>query len=137
VKPAFLITWNPKVYAWSDFDDDVARVPFETDWCCARSKRIREGDRLWLLRQGVEPRGLVAYGVATSDWYEGPGWRRNGVPCHYVDWRVDALSPLLVPRELLPPWTGWSTMVSGIAIPEPIARKLERLTRAARSPARE
>ncbi len=130
------------MYAWRDLRRDVARVRrsggFETDWSCARSKQIRRGDRLFLLRQGMEPRGIVASGWATSDWYEGPGWRRAGVPCNYVDWKVDVLldaerEPIL-PREALSHGVlarmYWDTQVSGIRIPVEVARELEKAWRA-------
>ncbi|HEY2027697.1 MAG TPA: hypothetical protein VGH20_00685 [Myxococcales bacterium] len=137
---AFLLTWNPRVFPWSDLQRDIAKLrggrKLVTDWSCARSKRIRKGDRLWLLRQGVEPRGIVARGRAVSDWYEGPGWRRLGVPCHYVDWEIevllDAAREPILPRELLSTLgpMNWNTMVSGITVPEPVARELEKVFRA-------
>ena len=53
----FLLTWNPLVYAWRDLRRDVARVRragrLDTDWSCARSKQIRKGDRVFLIRQVV------------------------------------------------------------------------------------
>jgi 5-methylcytosine-specific restriction protein A len=129
------------VYAWRDLRRDVARVRrsgrLVTDWSCARSRQIRRGDRLFLSRQGVEPRGIVASGWATSDWYEGPGWRRAGVPCNYVDWRIDVLldaerEPIL-PREALSHGVlarmYWNTQVSGTRIPDEVARELEKAWR--------
>jgi 5-methylcytosine-specific restriction protein A len=141
VHRTFLITWNPRIYAWSDLTRDVARLRragrLHTDWSCARSKQIRKGDRLFLLRQGMEPRGIVASGWATSDWYEGPGWRRAGVPCNYVDLALDVLldparEPIL-PRDALSHGVlarmYWNTQVSGIRIPDPVARELEKAWR--------
>ena len=134
----FLLTWNPRVYAWRDLRRDAARVRatgrLHTDWSCARSKQIRRGDRVFLLRQGVEPRGIVGSGWATSDWYEGPGWRRAGVPCNYVDLAIDVLldaerEPIL-PREALSHGVlaqmYWNTQVSGIRIPDAVAREMEK-----------
>jgi 5-methylcytosine-specific restriction protein A len=141
VHRTFLLTWNPRVYVWADLRRDVARVrrsgALRTDWSCARSKQIRSGDRLFLLRQGVEPRGIVASAWATSDWYEGPGWRRAGVPCHYVDLAFDVLldaeREAILPREALAHGTlsrmYWNTQVSGIRIPDAVARELERAWR--------
>jgi 5-methylcytosine-specific restriction protein A len=141
VHRTFLITWNPRIYAWSDLTRDVARLRragrLHTDWSCARSKQIRKGDRLFLLRQGMEPRGIVASGWATSDWYEGPGWRRAGVPCNYVDLALDVLldparEPIL-PRDALSHGVlarmYWNTQVSGIRIPDPVACELEKAWR--------
>ena len=141
VHRTFLLTWNPRVYAWRDLRRDVARLrragTLPSDWSCARSKQIRRGDRVFLLRQGEEPRGIVASGWATSDWYEGPGWRRAGVPCNYVDLSLDVLldaerDPIL-PREALSHGLlsrmYWDTQVSGIRIPDEVARELEKAWR--------
>jgi 5-methylcytosine-specific restriction protein A len=129
------------VYAWRDLRADIrrlrARGVLQTDWSCARSKRIRAGDRFFLLRQGVEPRGIVASGWTTSDWYEGPGWRRAGAPCNYVDIAfdvvLDASSEPILPREALahgkPGEMDWDTQVSGIHVPDAVARELERAWR--------
>ena len=137
----FLITWNPRVYAWRDLRRDVERVrkqgSLRTDWSCARSKQIRMGDRVFLLRQGVEPRGIVGSGWATSDWYEGPGWRRAGVPCNYFDLALDVLldaeSEPILPREALSHGVlarmYWNTQVSGTRIPDPVSRELENAWR--------
>ncbi len=133
----FLITWNPRVYEWRDLRADVRRLRrdglLHADWSCARSKQIRRGDRVFLLRQGVEPRGIVGSGWATSDWYEGPGWRRAGVPCNYFDMDFDVLldareEPIL-PREALPSGMYWDTQVSGTRIPDDVARRLEKMWR--------
>ncbi len=130
------------MYAWRDLRRDVARLrrrgALDSDWSVARSKQVRAGDRVFLLRQGVEPRGIVASGWATSDWYEGPGWRRPGVPCNYVDIRFDVLldagREAILPREALGHGRlgemYWDTQVSGIRIPDRIARELERAWRA-------
>ena|SRR5437868_1028484 len=134
---AFLLTWNPRVYPWRDLRADIRKLQksgiFHGDWSCARSKRIRKGDRVFLLRQGVPPRGIVASGWTTSDWYEGPGWRSKGVPCNYIDIAFDVLldagSGPILPREALPRGMYWDTQVSGTTIPERPARELEKLWR--------
>ena len=131
------MTWNPRVYAWSDLKRDVRKVQREgsmrTRWSCGRSKLIHTGDRVFILRQGVEPRGIVGSGWATSDWYEGPGWRQRGVPCHYVKLELDALldahGGVALPRAALPAGMYWDTQSSGVRIREPAARELERLWR--------
>src|SRR5262249_44660675 len=50
----YLFTWNPRVYAWRDLRADIRKLRrggvLRTDWSCARSKRIRAGDRFFLLR---------------------------------------------------------------------------------------
>ena len=134
---AFLLTWNPRVYAWDELPSDLRKLKrgkLVVRWGCGRSRHIRDGDRLYLLRQGVEPRGLVGSGHALGDWYEGESFRHKGVPGHYVDMAVDALSanPFL-PREALSQGKlssmYWNTMVSGVEIPAAVALELDRLFR--------
>ena len=106
-------------------------------WSCAHSTQIREGDRLFLIRQGEEPRGIFASGLSDSDWYEALHWdetkARAGVTTHYVDVRFDVLlnpkeRPILA-REFLDasPFSDqhWDTQSSGISIREHVAVALE------------
>ena len=135
---AFLLTWNPEKVPWPDLSRMARRVRkgerVRDRWSCARSKQIRRGDRLFMLRQGNEPRGLFASGRALTDWYEGPNWRGPGY-CHYVDFAYDMLlDPLreaLLPRDELR--SGklarmyWDTQSSGPRIPPDVATELERI----------
>jgi hypothetical protein len=74
----YLLTWNPRNSPWDDRERMVGLTaegrPVEDQWSCGNTKRIRPGDRLFLLRQGQEPRGVMAAGWATSVIYEGPHW---------------------------------------------------------------
>jgi hypothetical protein len=46
-----------------------------------------------MLRQGEEPRGIIGYGTAASDWYFDRHWEpgRRGEQTTYVDVRLDRL----------------------------------------------
>jgi 5-methylcytosine-specific restriction protein A len=139
----FLLTWNPKKWTWSTLDADYDSVHkhgyFDDRWSCGRNKRIRRGDRVFLSRQGQEPRGIIASGFVTSDepataaHYTLPG--RTAL---YVGVRFDML--LHVEREPILPRakldTGaladvhWDTQVGGITISPDAAAELEELWRA-------
>ena len=139
----FLLTWNPKKWTWStlDADHDSARKHgyFDDRWSCGRSKSIRAGDRVFLLRQGSEPRGIVASGSVTSDEpLTGPHWSGDGRSALYVAARFDVLlhserEPIL-PRSSLDSGVladvHWDTQVGGIKIPPDAAAELEELWRA-------
>jgi len=117
--PAFLLTWSPERFAWIDLPRMASHVRRGRrvcdSWSCARSKQIRRGDRLFMLRQGAEPRGLFASGRASTDWYEGPNWRGPGY-CHYVDLVYDVLldpaRDAILPREALRAGT-WASLSKG------------------------
>ncbi|HEX9576358.1 MAG TPA: hypothetical protein VF993_01300 [Myxococcales bacterium] len=134
--PSFLLTWSPLRYDWTDLPAMARRVRkgrrVLDRWSCARSKQIRKGDRLFMLRQGAEPRGIFASGWAVSDWYEDANWRGPGC-CNYLDLVYDALldpaTEAILPREALLELgpMHWDTQMSGIQIPEPVARALEKV----------
>ncbi|GIG30215.1 hypothetical protein [Cellulomonas marina] len=115
----FLLTYNPRRWQvpadeWDALRSGTGRgetVP--GDWSTGQRRDVDPGDRLFLLRQGSEPRGIVAAGWATSVperavLFDGTG------STHYVDleWEVvlDLDDPL--PTEVLlrevprVPWNG-------------------------------
>jgi HNH endonuclease/EVE domain len=138
----YLLTWNPRNWAWDDLEEMVNRSaagrPVEDHWSCGNTKRIRPGDRLFLMRQGEEPRGIVAAGWATSAVYEGSHWdrerREKGDTALRVDLRFDRiLNPEV--DEILPldklqggplASVNWATPASGIQIRQG-SGELERL----------
>ncbi|MFN2277653.1 MAG: hypothetical protein ACK2UR_08590, partial [Candidatus Promineifilaceae bacterium] len=107
-------------------------------WGCGRNKHIRPGDRLFLLKQGAEPRGLFASGSAVSEPFSALHWDEEkaalGVHATYV---VMQFETLLIPedtilrRDLLKghpilSQQHWDTQVSGIAIKTAVLPELER-----------
>src|SRR5262245_21555995 len=98
-----------------------------------RRRGIGPGDRVFLLRQGVEPRGIVASGHATSPPFSAAHWNgRRDQFANYVevDWdRVADLDDVL-PTQLLVqemPATHWNTQSGGIAIASSDVDRLEEL----------
>ena len=135
----YLLTWNPNRWPWEDLAETYHRVVKEgfalIQWSCGRTRRIEVGDRVFMLRQGVEPRGIVASGVVVEPPYEAPHWDASASkPALYVGVKVDALLDPevdeILPRELLdePYFSGmhWNTQSSGISVPEHVAQALER-----------
>jgi len=138
----YLLTWNPKRWKW-DMGEDLAALKargfFDRRWSCGRTKRIEPGDRVFLLRQSVEPRGILASGQAKSSPHYEAHWDESRTDeALYVDVRFDAL---LVPDEdgVLPlsqlqagplAAVNWSTQASGISIAPLAASLLEKLWRA-------
>ena len=137
----YLLTWNPKKWHWwgDNLEDD-----FEKDgdmyfgsWSCGKSKNIHPDDRVFLIRLGKEPRGIVASGWADSEVYEGKHWDEElaatGKTTRYIDVRLDTLldagSENIFPRRNLDRGilgrVHWDTQLSGIRIPDDVAAKLE------------
>jgi 5-methylcytosine-specific restriction protein A len=138
----YLLTWNPRNWPWNDLEEMVELTaegrPVDDHWSCGNTKRIRTGDRLFLLRQGEEPRGIMAAGWATSETYEGPHWdearRERGENALRVNLRYERiLNPevdeiLTLDRLQSGPLASvnWATPASGIQIKQGID-DLERL----------
>lgn len=143
----YLLTWNPNKWAWDTIDADYARARsqgfLDDRWSCGRSKRIRSGDRVFLLRQGQvprgqDPRGIVASGFVISDQpYKAEHFSEPQRKALYVDTRFDVL--LHPYREEILPRTSldsgalasvhWDTQASGITIAPNAAAELEQLWR--------
>ena len=77
----YLLIWNPKFYQWNELDEDIQKLEnagfLQGDWSSGRRKNIQKGDRLFLIRLGKEPRGIVASGKAIAEVFEDTTWNQN------------------------------------------------------------
>jgi len=68
---AYLFGWNPIKFKWEDIDDDIKKLQtegkLEEDWSVASHKTIKPGDRAYIVRVGVEPKGIFASGYISSE----------------------------------------------------------------------
>jgi 5-methylcytosine-specific restriction protein A len=137
----YLLTWSPKKWRWEELSKRIGEIRRKgvsvTDWSCGNNKSIRKGDRLFLLRQGEEPRGIVGAGWAESQSYEEIHWREEkakaGRTTMYLVVRWETLlnpdSESIFPREWLNKGilskVNWNTQISGITIWPDVAEVLE------------
>ena len=68
----FLLTWNPDQVRPEDLAEDAEVTQeegllFHRRWSTGPRKNLPPGSRVFLLRQGVEPRGIVASGWSLSE----------------------------------------------------------------------
>jgi 5-methylcytosine-specific restriction protein A len=141
--PAYLLTWNPKRFSWDnlgEMSDAVQNGSAVVDsWSCGNNKSIQKGDRVFLIRLGIPPKGIMGSGHVVDDSYTAPHWdaerAEQGEVCRFVDIQFDRLlDPLqdtILPRDLLnwPPFNKvhWGTQSSGIRIADDVATELELL----------
>jgi 5-methylcytosine-specific restriction enzyme A len=140
----YLLTWNPVKYDWMSIEEDAVRInsPDNSEldrWSCGNTKKIMKGDRVFLIRQGKEPRGIVAAGWVINGSYEAPHWDEAQASLGRITRFVDVkFSNLLIPgknriikRELLNADEfrdmHWDSQSSGTNIPGDIAKNLEKL----------
>ena len=137
----YLLTWSPKKWRWADLPGRIREIRRKgfcvTDWSCGNNKSITKGDRVFLLRQGEEPRRVVGAGRAASDSFEEVHWSREkaraGRTTMYVMVRWETLlnpeTESILPREWLNhgalSGVNWNTQISGINIRREAAEVLE------------
>ncbi len=137
----YLLTWNPAKWPWDDLEACVREIQTTGHhldrWSCGRNRKIVEGDRLFLIRQGKEPRGMVGSGWAASIVFDDQHWddtkRANGQRALYVNVDFDVLlnadrEPILTRDQLdngVLSLMNWDSRVSGVIVPEEVVRALE------------
>lgn len=92
----FLFAWNPNRWGWTDLQECIKHLEtvgyVERRWSCGNSKSIKKGDRIFLIRLGEEPRGIMGSGYAKSSYYVAPHWDgTEGKVTNYVDIEFDIL----------------------------------------------
>lgn len=92
----FLFAWNPNRWDWVDLQaciDQLENVGYvERRWSCGNSKRIKKGDRVFLIRLGEEPIGIMGSGYSKSSYYVAPHWDdTKGKTTNYIDIEFDIL----------------------------------------------
>ena len=131
---AYLFGWNPIKFKWEDIDDDIQKLKtegkLEEDWSVASHKTIKPGDRAYVVRVGVEPKGIFASGYISSEPFLAS---RKGRIYHRIAITLDVLlnpdkQPILT-LDILK--TGnlaaqtWTPQASGISIRPEIVNELE------------
>lgn len=140
----WLLSWNPSRWTWDTLAADRATTisgeKADNRWRCS-SSTPREGDRVFLIRTGNHPKGVVAVGKITRAPYEAEHWEQAradaGKTTRFVDVAFDsvrdATTDEIVPIEELQsrePGQEWNPQSSGIEIKAKAARILERLWKA-------
>ena len=138
----WLLVWNPNRWAWDDqvegyweAREEIEQIGFSIQkWSCGVNKSIQQGDRIFLIKVGKEPRGMIASGYALSKSFEGTHWdlekRAQGKKIHRVYVSFDSIrtDDAIMPMKKLIDLAGnyhWSSQASGVEIPDSIAQKLE------------
>jgi len=134
----YLFTWNPDRFPWDDLEELIADIRTQgaatQGWSTGQRTHVNVGDRVFLMRQGSEPRGLVGAGRIAGEVQEVPHWdpkqRQGGRTYNVVDvrWEWLAREPILNLPELERE-TGekslWRSQVGGVEIRPKVARLLE------------
>jgi len=134
--PTYLLNWNPnRAFKWPTNAEDSTRTRrgeiVRLSWSTGGTKRIRPGDRIFLGKQGVEPKGVIASGVASSPFFEEAHWEE---PTKQTTYNMVDFDTILDPESVLPRselldgalgWINWGGEKGGITINDQAAVILE------------
>lgn len=103
---SYLLTWNPSNWpqtqdamdSWLDLVKRMKRQTAkgntvnnrDTNWSTGSRKNMAIGDRVFLLKQGPNPTGIMASGTVQSRVRTGKSWRTDSGRANYVDIKWDA-----------------------------------------------
>lgn len=138
---SFVLLWNPRKFVWEDLPDDIDRLAttgtFSMFWSAGNRKDLPIGSRIYLMRLGAEPKGLVGSGISTSKPERGGHWKHDlanaDQPMLGVDVEFDVLeqTPVIPIAQLMKGRLGafrsWTPQSGGVEIPTEIAAHLARL----------
>ena len=136
---AFLLIWSPRKWPWPELPDVAKRVAAGeavTDvWGCGFSRSILPGDRVFIHRVTLEPKGVFASGYVTRAPYEVPdATKKRGYRLcvdFVYDYLVDAHHEVVISRDELRkhPFSvqTWDAQTSGISIKPMAEGALEKL----------
>ena len=140
---AYLLAWNPENFPWNNLPglamqyrsgEQIAAHDADATWTVA-NKSVKPGDRLFLIRLGKEPKGIVGSGYSLSAPFQGQHYSgESGKTATYVQLKWDALLdperdkvlPLVELRQRIPE-VNWTTNNSGIVIAPNARSRLEQM----------
>lgn len=142
---AYLYVWNPDKWVWSDQQDAIYRVnngdQYDIYWSCGNTKRIEIGDLFFLMRLGVEPKGIIGCGYVSSQPYLLPHWDEQKASEGKSALRTDLLFKALSENPIVSltylqekyPNSKWTPQAGGLCIPDEIAKDLFSLIQSNRN----
>ncbi|MGR5448487.1 McrB family protein [Vibrio sp. PNB22_3_1] len=122
----YLLTWNPKHFSTGGEGSEPGTLDYavgeQVRWSC-HSQQPKLGDTIYLIRLGVEPRGIVAKGTVSKESYLAPHWSDESKQKRYIDFELEnlrldcktGLLPMMLLQSAMPE-QAWSPQISGIEI---------------------
>ena len=136
----YLFAWNPALWSWPELPADIRKLKrrghVDIEWSGGRTRTIEVGSRAFLVRVGVEPRGIFGAGYTLTAPQEREHWRpekaAQGATTQYLSLRLETLLevPAVSYADLAkPPFARfrWGVRQSGTSVPVALADALENL----------
>ena len=133
----FLFVWNPKNWDWEKLSDQIKEIESRgrsaESWTVQSHKKIKPGDRVFLVRVGLDPKGIMASGYVVSDSYFDKHWNGSDKLTPHVWIEFDAIldpeQKTLLSLETLnlafPRKDKWTPRSSGVEIDQAVVGNLE------------
>jgi hypothetical protein len=90
IMPTYMLTWNPRQQRPADLDEGAARIArgklYHDGWSVGNRRRLAPGSRVFLIRQGKPPKGVVASGFSVSEPEpsHNPKWHSNYIKIDFT-----------------------------------------------------
>lgn len=134
----YLFVWNPKRWIWDTLEDDIEQLnqigKIRHRWSSGNTKSIQIGDRIFLVKLGTEPKGIIGEGIAMTTPFFEKHWTGENRQALYIDIDLEVLlnpdkEPILTLDILktgdLAKQYSWTPQASGITIRPDIVDELE------------
>jgi len=134
----YLLVWNPKRWSWDDLGNKIATIERQgycsDRWSCGKTRSMAIGDRVFLVRLGLDPKGIMGSGVVTSQPFTDAHWSGDDEDAVYVevefDHLIDPKTDKILSLERLVaemPQQHWTPQASGISITDKMVDDLEAI----------
>lgn len=132
----WLISWNESKWTWKNYDEICENTSngekIVESWTFANT-HVKQGDRIFLMKVGQNPKGIVASGYAKTEIYISDSFdlskKTNHIDVEFdriLNYKNDTILEQLELKEVFPNQE-WSPQSSGIQIKDEYASKLEEL----------
>lgn len=138
---SWLVSWNPDNWYWEDYKEDSEITKqgeiYSDQWSCI-STQTKIGDKVYLIKLGNQPRGIIASGTIISDYFESDHWneekRKKGETVRRIKIDFDRIlnfeNDIILSQQELKnkfPRQQWSPQGSGISIKDEYTDSLSKL----------
>lgn len=136
----FLFSWNPTKWNWKTLEEDINTLKntgyFTERWSVASHRKIKIGDRGFLIKLGEFPKGIIASGYVSSIPFQAPHWDNSGRTIYYVNIDIEILlnpnkEPILdlstLENDIILSKNNWIPQSSGIEIYDDFKDRLETI----------
>ncbi|MCF2494286.1 HNH endonuclease [Dyadobacter chenhuakuii] len=137
----YLFVWNPLVWEWPNLEQAIEQInergSYIEDWSCSAHRKVKPGDRAFLMKLGVAPKGIIGSAIIISDAVRTDGRRGEEKIVSRMRVKLDfdiLLNPdvdPILPYDILNQGEfskqNWLSQSSGISIRPNLVAELEAL----------